>query len=85
MSYEVIWDDSATDELQRVHDEALDKEGVVHAVTRIGIELSQIPLEAGESREGNRRILFKYPLIVWYAVNDRLKTVRVTRVGLWRR
>jgi hypothetical protein len=81
MSYAVIWGDAVQDEVQRLHDDAADPEAVLHAVVRIGLELSQVPLSAGESREGNRRILFKFPLVVWYTVHDRLKIVVVTDVG----
>ena len=85
MKYQVSWGDDVVDELQRMHDAALDKEGLRHAVTRIGMELSHVPLDAGESRGGARRILFKHPLIVWYTVNERLQTVNITKVGLSRR
>ena len=71
MSYAVIWDDDVQDELQRLHDAALDQEAVRHAVVRVGLELRQIPLTAGESRGDNRRVLFKFPLVAWYTVmND---------------
>jgi hypothetical protein len=49
------------------------------------MELAHVPLDAGESRGGPRRILFKHPLIVWYTVNERLKTVNITKVGFSRR
>jgi hypothetical protein len=85
MCYVVLWDDTAADELQRIHDDVLDKEGLVHAVVRIGMELRQLPLEAGESRGGNRQVLLRFPLIDWFGVNDRLRTVRDIKVALSRR
>ena len=76
-NYEVVWDDQAIDELQRLIDIAHDREGLANVVTRIGLELSARPSEAGESRELARRILFKFPLIVRFAINERLKSVLI--------
>ena len=85
MSYQVIWDQEASDQVQRIHDAALDRQAVLHAVTRVGLELSAVPLEAGESRDPGTRILFKYPLIVWYRVDNRLRDVVNFRVhDSWR-
>lgn len=85
MNYRVIWDPDVNDPLQRIYDETPDKEAVVNAVTRIGLELAAVPLEAGESRENGTRILFKFPLIVWYRTDERLRDVVIFRVqGYWR-
>ncbi len=84
MNYRVIWNEAATDALQLLYNAALDQEGVINTVTRIGLELSARPDEAGESRDGTNRILIKYPLVVWYHVNDRLKLVTVFQVRLQR-
>lgn len=69
MRFRVTWDPEAIDELQRIYDDAVDKEGMVNAVTRIGLELSAVPLEAGESRDEDTRIVFKFPLVVWIRIN----------------
>jgi len=80
MTCRVIWNWTSTDELQRIYNRALDKEAVVNATKRIGLELSAIPHDAGESREQGRRILFKFPQVVWYRVDDRMKDVIIVRV-----
>jgi len=82
VSYRIDWDPDVVVEVQRIYDAAQDQEAIVHAIRRASLELSQIPLESGESRGDNRRILFKYPLILWYRVNERLQVVRVTHVKL---
>ena len=82
MSYTVIWDEDVQEELQRLHDSAIDPEAVRHAVVRVGLELSQIPLTAGESRGDNRRVIFKFPLIAWYTVHERLKMVVITQIRM---
>lgn len=85
MRFRVTWDLAANDELQRIYDDAIDKEGVVNAVTRIGLELAAVPLEAGESRDNNIRILFKFPLVVWFQVNEQMLEVAVVQVSSCRR
>jgi hypothetical protein len=77
VKYQVIWTSTSTESLQAVYDAALDKQAVLNAVTRIGLELGAAPALAGESREPGIRILFKHPLIVWFHVNERLKNVVV--------
>jgi hypothetical protein len=83
MTYRVSWESDAIDELQRIHDKAPDKEAVLNAVTRIGLELASVPLEAGESREQGTRILFKFPLVIWFHANERLREVVIFRVRGW--
>ena len=85
MNYNVRWDDAAVEDVQRVYDEALDKEAVEHAVLRITLELSSNPLSAGESRERGTRILFKFPLVVWYHVEPRLPDVHIYQARKTRR
>ena len=85
MSFRVTWDPEAEDELQRIYDAAIDKEGVANAARRVGLELAAVPLEAGESRDEENRILFKFPLIVWFRVHERTRDVSVVRVTSFRR
>ncbi len=85
MTFRVTWDPEAESELQRIYDAAIDKEGVANAATRVGLELAAVPLGAGESRDEETRILFKFPLIVWYRVNERMRDVAVVRVTSFRR
>lgn len=70
MTYRVSWNRDGTDALQKIYNSAHDQEGVLHAVTRIGLELSAQPDQAGESRGGDMRILFKHPLIVWFRMTS---------------
>jgi len=85
VNYRVIWSLRATEELQRLYDSALDQEGVLNAVTRIGLELAAQPETAGESRDQDARILFKPPLIVWYELHERMKDVVIYEVRPSRR
>jgi len=85
VTHRVIWENAALSELDDIWRASLDKEGIRNVVTRIDTELTHNPTEAGESREHNYRVLFKYPLIVWFRVADRLQEVHVLHVRLTRR
>ncbi|HEY2411665.1 MAG TPA: hypothetical protein VGI40_05460 [Pirellulaceae bacterium] len=80
MSYRVLWEDAALDQLDEIWKASFDKEGIQNTATRINTELSFKLLEAGESRSRGYRILFKYPLIVWFRVLERLREVQVLHV-----
>ena len=80
MTYRVSWNEVATEGLQRIYDASLDQEGVLNTVTRIGLELSAQPEQAGESREAGTRILFKHPLVVWFRIDERMREVVVFEV-----
>jgi hypothetical protein len=80
VSYRVVWDKRALEELDQIRRRLPDKEGIQHVVSRINIQLTYQPTDAGESRHGNYRVLFKYPLVAWFEVNERLREVRVVYV-----
>lgn len=80
MTYHVLWDDAAIAELDEIWKAAIDKEGIRNTATRIDIELTFNPLEAGESRKPPYRVLFKYPLVVWFQVQERIRQVQVLHV-----
>jgi hypothetical protein len=84
VTFNIVWAFGAIDSLQRIYDSAPDKEGLIHTVTRIGLELQSRPHEAGESRDANERILFKHPLVVTFRIIERLQTVVIFRVGTMR-
>jgi hypothetical protein len=67
------------------YDSSGDQQGLVNTVGRVGIELGSNPTAVGESRSRGERILFKYPLVVWFRHYVRLERVVVFKVGLTRR
>ena len=69
--------DAALTQLDEIWKASLDKEGIQNAATRINTELTFNPLEAGESRSRDYRVLFKYPLVVWFRIVERLNEVQV--------
>jgi len=84
VSYTVTWNDRASHDVQRIYEASADQQGVANTVLRIGLELRHHPHEAGESREAGTRILFKYPLVVWFHIDDRLQDVLVFRAKAMR-
>ena len=80
MKYQVVWEADAIDALQGIYNAAYDQEGVLNTVTRIGMELSSNPHEAGESRDVGERVLFKFPLLVFFRISEPLKQVAVYKV-----
>jgi plasmid stabilization system protein ParE len=80
VSFRVIWSDAALAELHNIWSNALDQEGVENTAKRIDIELTFNPREAGESRGPDRRVMFKFPLVVWFRVLDRMRDVQVLHV-----
>jgi hypothetical protein len=85
VNYRVTWDDKAIDQLQRIHDAAHDREAIIHAIHRIGLELADHPLQAGESRERGSRVLFKYPLVVQYRLKSRFDEIVIVDVRVLKR
>jgi hypothetical protein len=84
VTYRVVWEIAALAELDQIWLDSLDKEAIENTATRVNTELTFNPLEAGESRERHYRILFKYPLIVWFRVVERIGEVQVLHVRAWR-
>jgi plasmid stabilization system protein ParE len=81
--YRVEWLDTAfnqTDELIRGHPVLQD--AFAAALQRLTRDLSQWPLEVGESRPDGRRIGFFGPLVVYYRVLASERVVRVISVHL---
>jgi hypothetical protein len=73
VSYRVIWEDAALAQLDEICKASSDKKGIQNTATRINTELTFRPLEAGESRGRDYRVLFKHPLVVWFRVVERLR------------
>ena len=77
MKYTVVWVPAALMELATAWNDAGDRGEVAAASDEIDRQLAAAPRLAGESRGGNRRILFAGPLAIDYEVveEDRMVTV----------
>jgi hypothetical protein len=84
VTWQVIWEDAALAELDEIWLTSPDKEGIQNTATRVNTELTFNPLEAGESRELDYRVLIKFPLVVWFQIMERFREVRVLHVRVVR-
>lgn len=85
MSYTVAWDHRALDELHEIWKQHGDREGLQHVVTRLDTQLAHQPIDAGESRQGRFRVIFKFPLVVWFYIDERMHEVRIVHVRTTKR
>ncbi len=78
--YEVIWRDSALDELADafVKADLIKREALERAVVKLNAQLASEPFDLGESREGIDRVAFDRPCAINYWVDTILRVVRVT-------
>ena len=81
--FEVVWKQSALDELASLWNEADSslKRRITVAVNQIDKDLAAEPHAAGESREGERRILLVAPIGILFRVSD--ADARVSVLQVW--
>ena len=82
MNYTVIWRPAAERKLANIWTSADDREAVTEAADAIDTLLGTSPLDVGESRVSNIRILPVLPLSVYYDVHEADRLVAVWAV--WR-
>ena len=80
MNYTVVWKRSADDSLVELWMNSTDRTAITAAVKEIDAQLGQSPLEVGESREIDYRILCILPLVVAYRVSEDDRLVTVVKV-----
>ena len=79
MTYAVIWRPSAERKLAEIWTSADDRQTVTDAANAIDALLRATPLEVGESRVVNIRILTVLPLSVYYDVHEECRAYAVRR------
>jgi hypothetical protein len=82
--YDVGWTKSARRELAElwVNGDSTLRASITTAAARIDTLLSHSAGDAGESREGNRRIAFEPPLGVAFSIDESRKRAKVLHVWL---
>ena len=79
MTFSVVWQEKALDELTAIWTDADSdlRQMITQAAHNLDEELQTDPFAIGESREGNDRISFIYPLGFFFEVspNERLVTI----------
>jgi plasmid stabilization system protein ParE len=82
MKFTVVWKPSAQAMLAHLWSTASDRSAVARAADAIDVLLRRNPLDVGEERSENKRILIVPPLAVHYRVLEADCLVRVLKV--WR-
>lgn len=84
MKYRVEWNRAARDALTEIwlRVDSAERKAVSEAVASIDKLFQYRPAQQGESREGDRRILFAHPLVVTFRVSNTEHTVQVLYVRL---
>ncbi len=80
MTFTVLWKPNAASLLAEIWLDAPDKRAVTAAADTIDLLLKNNPLDQGESRGDNLRILIVEPLAVLYDVQEDDRTVTVLSV-----
>ncbi len=84
MTFTVVWRPEAERALAAIWVDAADRQAVTDAADAIDALLRTGPLEVGESRVVNIRILTVFPLSVYYDVHEDDRLVAVWAVWLVR-
>jgi hypothetical protein len=82
VNYTVVWIPEAEAEVTRLWAVERGRSDIALAVDAMDVMLGRTPVDVGESRDGNRRILFVWPLGVSYVVKESDRIVQVNKV--WR-
>jgi hypothetical protein len=82
MSYTVVWKRTAENKLARFWMDAQNRHQVAQAADAIDSTLKQAPSDAGESRPGDRRVVYEPPLGAIFEVREQDRTVIV--LDVWR-
>jgi plasmid stabilization system protein ParE len=82
MKFTVVWKPSAETKLAEIWTDATDQQAVTSAADSIDALLGASPLEVGESRVSNARILTVSPLSVYFDVYE--DDCRVAVWAVWR-
>lgn len=79
--FRLRWRRVALNQLAAIWTDATDQNAVTVASHRIEQALRRDPLNEGEDRPNNRRVIFDAPLVVLYRVDTTANVVTVVGVG----
>ena len=81
MKFAVVWKPKADNQLTEIWLDSADRAEITAAARDIDQKLERNPLDVGESRSGNDRLMFEGPLSVYYRVDVPAQRVLVLLVG----
>jgi len=80
MKYTVVWLPGAANELARIWLDASHRDEISSSAARIDSVLALAPMDHGESREDDVRVLFVDPLAAEYKVSELDRIVKVCAI-----
>lgn len=80
MSFRVRWKRVAQNQLAALWLDSTNRQAVTAAAHAVDTSLRRDPVSCGESRSGNRRVLFEPPLVVAFEVHEDQRKVTVISV-----
>lgn len=80
MKWTVVWKPAAQHDLTAIWLKALNRQAVTRTSAELDRLLQRDPLNLGESREGNERVVFVLPLAIRYQVSEADRLVAVQEV-----
>ena len=80
MSFNVVWQRRAEDQLAALWAEAADQQDLADTAEAVDRILRREPLEQGESRDPGTRLWFYRPLQVLYYIDEPARTVFVVAI-----
>lgn len=82
--FQVIWKPTAVDELTAlwIKSDSATRSAVTRDIHAVESSLSKSPMDQGESRDSNRRVLFEGVLSLFFSVDIRSNQVTVLSVKL---
>lgn len=82
MKYTVLWQAQAEETLAKLWTESPDKQAIADAADSLDLWLAKNPRDLGESRDGNERVCFPYPIAALFSISESDMTVFVLKI--WR-
>jgi len=83
MKWTVVWQPDARDYLAELWNNGPDRTAIRNAADRIDWLLERAPLDQGEARDDNVRILIEAPLAIYFTVSEPDRMVSVFDVWRW--
>lgn len=80
MSWTIYWSEAAEAELELILSTAPDPPKLLVACTQLEQELKTNPIEAGESRTENYRVIFCLPMVAYFVPHPQQAAIQITHV-----
>jgi plasmid stabilization system protein ParE len=80
MKYRVLWTKVAKEQLAEIWTTSDHRRHVAVAANAVDVLLGRMPQLQGESREDDRRVMFEWPLVDYFRIDEDGKRVIVSHI-----